>query len=209
MTNYIVNPYLIEEKSMEIIESIMKNPAGFSKIQLPVIKRVIHTTADFEYEQLIKFNGEVISKALKYLKEGCQIYTDTSMIKAGVNKTKLASLNCELCNYVHDDDIKKIAKEQGITRSMAAIEKAYFNKNIKIFAIGNAPTALFKLLELCNQYTKETPIIIGVPVGFVGAAESKQQLANHKHIPYITVEGRKGGSTVTVAIINALLKQIK
>ena len=207
MNNYIVNPQLIEDKSMEIIESIMKNPSGFSSKQLPVIKRVIHTTADFEYEKLIEFNNNAVEKAQLFLQDGCEIYTDTSMIKAGVNKRKLVQLNCELCNYVHDEDIVNIAKQQGITRSMAAIEKAFFNNNIKIFAIGNAPTALFKLLELSKKHHKK-PLIIGVPVGFVGAAESKEMLSHHKHLPYITIRGRKGGSPVAVAIINAILKLI-
>ncbi len=208
MKEYIVKPNLIEDKSMEIIESLMANPNSFTSEQLPVIKRVIHTTADFEYEGLIRFNGEVLKRAVEYLEAGCQIYTDTRMIIAGVNKIKLASLNCELCNYVHDDDIRQAAKEQGITRSMAAIEKAFFNDDIMIFVIGNAPTALYKLLELSQKHEKDLPVIIGVPVGFVGAAESKEELINNKQIPFITIEGRKGGSTVAVAILNAILKMI-
>ncbi|WDV44301.1 precorrin-8X methylmutase [Clostridiaceae bacterium M8S5] len=210
MNNFEVNPHAIESKSMEIIESIMEDVDSFSSEQLSIVKRVIHTTADFEYSKLIKFNGDVIEKCKKALESGCAIYADTHMIKVGINRTNVAKYNCKVCNYVHDEDVKKIAKERNITRSMTAIEKAYHDKNIKIFVIGNAPTALYKLMELIEENHQESvPIIIGVPVGFVGAAESKDELMKRTNISSIVIKGRKGGSTVAVSIINAILKMCK
>ncbi len=208
MEKYIVNPYEIEEKSMEIIESIMDDADKFNSDELKVVKRIIHTTADFEYSKLIKFNNEPIEKCKQLLSSGCKIYADTEMIKVGVNRIKLKELGCEICNYVHDDDVRITAKEKGITRSMASIEKAVLNNDIKIFLIGNAPTALYKLIELFEGANKVPPLIIGVPIGFVGAAESKEELTKRENIPFITIRGRKGGSTVAVSIINAILKMI-
>jgi len=123
------------------------------------------------------------------------------MIKAGLNSERLG---CSIVTYVHDDDVKTQAKKESITRSMAAIEKAV-DENIKIFAIGNAPTALFKIIELIKKDIIHPDLIIGVPVGFVGAAESKEELMT-LDVPWISIKGRKGGSPVAVSIINGLYK---
>jgi precorrin-8X/cobalt-precorrin-8 methylmutase len=205
---YIKKPLKIEEKSFEIIEKEMGNKLDcFTQHQLPIVKRVVHTTADFEYAELIEFSPDAVKIAQKSLIEGKSIYCDTSMIMAGINKRKTSKLGINLLNYVHDDDVRKKAKEKVTTRYMEGIEKAAKDDRIGIFAVGNAPTALFKLKELIDSGLRKPDLIIGVPVGFVGAAESKEILRK-MDVPYITVIGRKGGSTVAAAIVNAVLKMI-
>src|SRR6056297_43996 len=206
--NYIKIPERIEDKSFEIIEEEMGPWRDeFSILEKPIIKRVIHTTADFEYMKLIKFSDGALLKGLELLKKGEKIYCDTSMIVSGINKRKTSKLGIDLINLVHDEEVRKISSEKGTTRSMEAVEKALKVENIKIFVIGNAPTALFKLKELIDNRYEKPGLIVGVPVGFVGAEESKKMLED-LNVPYITVEGRKGGSTVAVAIINGHLKMI-
>lgn len=204
--DYVVDPNGIEEKSMEIIESEM-NPHSFDKAHLAVVKRVIHTTADFEYANLLEFSEDALSKGLEALKAGSSIYADTNMVMSGINKRKLSELGGQVYNYVHDEEVWKEAKERAITRSMVSIEKATTDENTKIYAIGNAPTALFVLMDLIKKGKVNPALVIGVPVGFVGAEESKEQLRK-MNIPYIVVRGRKGGSPVAATIINAMLKLI-
>jgi len=200
--SYVKNPKTIELGSFEIITKELKEKnIDINEAYGPIIKRVIHTTADFEYAKLIKFHAKAVESGIAALQKGGTIYTDTHMIKAGLNSQRLG---CSIVNYVHDDDVKAQAKDESITRSMAAIEKAV-DENIKIFAIGNAPTALFKIIELIKKDIIHPDLIIGVPVGFVGAAESKEELMK-LDVPWISIEGRKGGSPVAVSIINALYK---
>jgi precorrin-8X/cobalt-precorrin-8 methylmutase len=206
MTEYIKNPEKIEENSMAIIESEMKNPGSFTDDELRVVKRVIHTTADFEYEDLVRFYDNPIDSCKEAITTGCKIYTDTTIMKSGINKKNLEKFGCEVVNYVHDEDVWQASKEKNITRSMASIEKAYLKEKVEIYAIGNAPTALYKLFELIDQYGIYPKAIIGAPVGFVGAAESKEMLMKRIDVPYISIKGRKGGSTVSAAIINAIMK---
>ena len=206
--NYEKNPTAIEDKSMEIIENLMKNSQHFSEEERSVIKRMIHTTADFEFEDLIRFYDNPIHKMKTYIGEGCKIYTDTQMIQSGINRHNLNKHGCQLVNYVHDTEVAEKAISQKITRSMAALEKAFDDEVIKIFARGNAPTALFRLLELLEKQPKREIVIMGVPVGFIGAEESKEALAQQTSWPYITIYGRKGGSTVAAAIVNAVLKMM-
>lgn len=203
--DYIKKPMDIENGSMAIIEAEMVNPLRFSEDELKVVKRVIHTTADFEYEELITFSDEVILKLISNINHACKIYADTNMIAVAVNRVLLKKTNMEIVNYVHDEDVAIKAKELGITRSMVAMEKAYLDQSIKVFLIGNAPTALLRLLELMNEEPRGDIVIVGVPVGFVGASESKEALIKSKH-PYISIVGRKGGSPIAAAIMNAVLK---
>jgi precorrin-8X/cobalt-precorrin-8 methylmutase len=200
--SYEKNPETIELGSFEIITKELKEKnIVINEAYGPVIKRVIHTTADFEYGELFKCHPDAIASGIRAIKNGAKIYTDTNMIKAGLNSERLG---CSIINYVHDDDVKTQAKKESITRSMAAIEKAV-DENIKIFAIGNAPTALFKIIELIKKDIIHPDLIIGVPVGFVGAAESKEELMT-LDVPWISIKGRKGGSPVAVSIINGLYK---
>lgn len=206
---YIKIPENIEKRSMEIITEELGNkmdsiPENISA----VIKRVIHTTADFEYADLMKFSLGAVEKGMKALENGYDIYCDTQMIANGLSKKSLEKYGIKAYSLVSDSEVMKIAKERGITRSIVGIEKATEIPNTKIFLIGNAPTALFRLKELLDEGKIEKPaLIVGVPVGFVGAAESKEIFLD-SDIPYITVQGRKGGSTVAVAILHGILYQI-
>lgn len=201
--DYIKNPQEIENRSFEIIGEEM-GEHQFSENELKIIKRIIHTTADFEYQNLTHIHPDAIRNGLEALKSGCDIYADTNMITMGVNKRALEKLGCRIYNLVNDEEVVKTAKEQGITRSMAGIDKAASDQRIKIFAVGNAPTALYRIMELEQQGKVHPMLIIGAPVGFVGAAESKEALLE-SGLVNITTRGRKGGSTIVVSIINALL----
>ena len=202
---YIKVPMDIEKRSFEIIGEEMGNH-DFSDRELNVVKRVIHTTADFEYKDLIRIDEQSIDKALSLLKKGCKIYTDTQMIKSGINKKALEKLGCEIVNYVSTEEAFRIAKEKNITRSMAAIEIA-MNEGIEFFVFGNAPTALYRLIELYREGKAKPKFVIGAPIGFVGASESKEELLK-TDLDNITIRGRKGGSTVSVAIVNALMNMV-
>lgn len=204
--NYQKNPQTIEQDSMAIIEAEAGDKlARFNELEKVIVKRVIHTTADFEYADLIEFHPNAVKVGLSLLKDGQKIYADTSMIKHGIN-CKHKRLGIEIVNYVHDPDVYELALKQGITRSMAAMQKAA-KDSIQLYTIGNAPTAIFQLKALVEAGHAKPALIIGVPVGFVGAAESKALLSD-LDIPYIRINGRKGGSPVAAAIINAMMKLI-
>lgn len=203
--SYIVNPMKIETTSMKIIESEMGDH-NFTSDELKIVKRLIHTTADFEYKDLVEISSGAIDVAKEILKSSPLIYTDTNMALSGINKMALAKLNGKAICYVNLEEVHSEAKEKGITRSMAAVEKAC-SDNVDIFVFGNAPTALFRLKELIKEGKANPKLIVAVPVGFVGAAESKENL-EELNIPYIAIRGRKGGSTVAAAIINALMYMV-
>ena len=205
---YIKNPMMIESKSFEIIQGIIDEIRPDYKfkneIEEKVIKRAIHTTADFEYLDILKISEEAVEKLVNGLKNKATIYTDTNMALSGINKRKLEALGCKYKCFVSDEGVAKLAKEKGITRSMAAVEVASREEGKKIFVLGNAPTALYKVIEMSNNSQLDVEAVVGVPVGFVGAEESKDELAK-TDIPYIISKGRKGGSNLAAAIINAIL----
>lgn len=209
MGGYIKKPEDIEKRSFEIItEELGEKVKKFTEEELPIVKRVIHTTADFEYADLIEFLGNPIGSAKKVLSGGCKIYCDTNMIVNGLSKTILKKFNCVPYTLVSDTEVSKEAKERGVTRSIVGMEHAGKDKETKIFLIGNAPTALYKLKEMIEKNEIEKPaLVVGVPVGFVGASESKDVFKDTK-VPYITINGRKGGSTVAVSILHGILYQI-
>lgn len=209
MNTYIKVPQDIEKRSFEIIgEELGDKINKFDEATLPVIKRVIHTTADFEYADLIEFMNDAINSGKEALKKGCKIYCDTNMIVNGASKMVLSKFNCEAYCLVADSEVVKEAKEKGVTRSIVGMEKAAKDPNTKIFLIGNAPTALYQLKEMIERNEIEKPaLVVGVPVGFVGAAESKEAFKS-LGIPYITINGRKGGSTVAVSILHGILYQM-
>ncbi|WBW96184.1 precorrin-8X methylmutase [Oceanirhabdus sp. W0125-5] len=200
--DYIKKPMGIEVKSFEIIGEEM-GPHSFNDRELTIIKRVIHTTADFEYKDITYIREGSIDAACALLKEGIKIYTDTKMALSGMNKRALKKLGCEVVCYVSDEEVAEEAKRRGITRSMAGVEKAV-EEGIQFFVFGNAPTALFRLKELMLEGKADVKFVIGAPIGFVGAAESKEEI-EEMDIPMITVRGRKGGSTVAASIVNALM----
>lgn len=197
-------PMGIERGSMGIIEDEMKSPESFEQVELSVIKRIIHTTADFEYEEMTKFKNDPIAHFLQGLKEGLPIITDTNMIRAGINKKALSGYDSELICYVSDERVVEKAKETNMTRSRLGIDQAAEDFEEALFVFGNAPTALARTLELCEEKKLKARAIIGVPVGFVGAVESKE-LLHETEIPHITTISRKGGSNVAASIVNAIM----
>ncbi len=203
--NYIKIPMDIEKKSFEIIGQEM-GEYKFSGRELLIIKRVIHTTADFDYKNIVYIRDGAIDGATALLKKGTVIYTDTKMALAGINKKALKDLNCKALCYVSDEKVAEIAKTRHITRSMAAVEKAV-DDGVEFFIFGNAPTALFRLKELIEEGKCNAKFILAAPIGFVGAAESKKEIEK-LDLPMIVVRGRKGGSTVAASILNALMYMI-
>ncbi len=206
MHQYLNDPMKIEKKSFELIAGELPKHSDirFDEKQMLIVQRMIHTTADFEYANLVSFNNNAVERGLNVIQNGCRIYADTKMIEAGVNSRVLSRFGCEIVNYISDDDVKAQAVEKGVTRSTIAMQKACRDNRIRIFVIGNAPTALYALLKNIEDGEASPDLIIGVPVGFVGAAESKEALLQ-TDIPSIVIRGRKGGSTVAVAIVNALM----
>ncbi|WP_026477236.1 precorrin-8X methylmutase [Alkaliphilus transvaalensis] len=204
---YIKEPNQIEKRSFEIITEELGEKT-FPEREGKIIKRIIHTTADFQYADITEIHPNAIPTALETLGKGCKIYTDTKMALSGINKRALAKHQCEVYTLVDDPQVAVEAKERGVTRSMVAMEKAIADEKTKIFVIGNAPTALFMLCKYLDEKKANPALIIGAPVGFVGAAESKEELIK-RSVPYITIRGRKGGSTVAAAIVNALLYMLE
>ena len=198
-----VRPDEIEKRSFGIIESELGH--ALDPILAPVVMRVIHTTADFEYADTLFFSEGVIERAATLLRQGVPIVGDTNMVKAGVDKTRLAAFGGDIYCFIHDDDVAALAKQQGSTRAKAAIDKAAAMGKPLIFAIGNAPTAILRICDLKEAGQLSPELVIGVPVGFVNVVESKEALMR-SGIPNITAQGRKGGSNVAAAICNALLR---
>ena len=201
-----MKPMEIEQRSFEIITELLGDRVLDPENEL-VIKRVIHTTADFDYADNLTFSDHAVRKGIATLKGGCDIVTDTQMAKAGINKTILASLGGEVHCFMSDADVAAEAKERGVTRAIVSMEKAAQLPGKCIFAIGNAPTALIALHGLIEEGKLDPALIIGVPVGFVNVVESKELFLDSP-VPHIIARGRKGGSNVAAAICNALLYQI-
>ena len=201
-----IQPMDIEQRSFEIITELLGQRRLDPENEL-VIKRVIHTTADFEYADSLAFSEHAVQKGLDALRAGCDIVTDTQMAKAGINKTALTRLGGQVHCFISDPDVAREAKDRGITRAAVSMERAARLKKPCIFAIGNAPTALLTLRALLDKGRVSPALIIGVPVGFVNVVEIKEQILT-AGAPYIVARGRKGGSNVAAAICNALLYQI-
>lgn len=198
----------IEKRSFEIISEEL----DFSDVpeeRLPILKRVIHSTADFEFKNTLVFHPAAIKTGINAIRSGKNILTDVEMVKAGINKRLLQKWGGKVICKISDEDVVRLSKDAGKTRAEAAMEKG-ISDNIGIVAIGNAPTALLKVIGLFNNShhglcsTAYDPLVVGVPVGFVDALESKKSLASQK-FPFITNLSRKGGTPVAVAIVNALL----
>lgn len=203
-----IKPMEIETRSFEIITQILGDRVLDPENEL-VIKRAIHTTADFDYADNLVFSEHAVKTGIEALRAGCDIVTDTQMAKAGINKTILASLGGEVHCFMSDADVAAEAKTRGVTRAFVSMEKAARLQKPCIFAIGNAPTALAALEELMEADALHPALIIGVPVGFVNVVESKELILAQHRAPYIIARGRKGGSNVAAAICNALLYQIR
>lgn len=207
--HYIQQPQAIERKSFEIISEIIHETRPAYRFASPlheaIIKRVIHTTADFDWLDILWFAPDALVRLSEALSRPCTLYTDTTMALSGINKNLLATFGGECRCYISDPRVVREAKAQGITRSMAAVDIAVKEEGDNVFVFGNAPTALFRLLEHTDASVSG---VVGVPVGFVGAAESKAALSK-SGLPGIVALGRKGGSNVAAAIVNAILYHLQ
>lgn len=202
--DFIKEPMAIENRSMELIAPHLEG-LDLDERATKLYSRLIHASGDVGYAPITRVHPEAIDRAIEALKAGAHIYTDVEMVRTGINKKKLASFGGEVHCLVADPDVAVRAKELGITRAMVAMRQFGKALNGSIVAIGNAPTALFEVLRLVREEGIRPACIVGIPVGFVGAAESKAALAAHGIVPYITVEGTKGGSPIAAAAINALM----
>lgn len=198
-----MKPMDIEKRSFEIITGLLEGRVLDPENEL-VVKRVIHTTADFDYADNLCFSEHAVTGGIEALRGGCDIVTDTQMARAGINKTVLARLGGQVHCFMSDQDVAEEARDRGVTRAAVSMERAAGLGKPCVFAIGNAPTALLALHELIAAGKAKPALIIGVPVGFVNVVESKERIMT-AGVPYIVARGRKGGSNVAAAICNALL----
>ena len=198
-----VAPADIEARSMEIIAAELGDRT-FPADQLPVIKRVIHTSADFSYADTLTFSPDAVARGVEAMRKGCTIVTDTQMAWSGVNKRVLEGFGGRAVCFMSDPDVAAEAKQRGETRATVSMERAAALEGPLVLVIGNAPTALVRACELLEEGKLRPDLIIGVPVGFVNVVESKELLLT-EDVPYIVARGRKGGSNVAAAICNALL----
>ena len=204
----ICKPQEIEGKSFEIIEEeLIKRGITIPQEEKPVTKRVIHTTADFDYTDTLVYSEHAVEKAKELIKNGADIVTDTNMALAGINKKTLAKYGGKVHCFMADEEVAKIAKERQVTRAAVSMEFASSLNKPLIFAVGNAPTALVKLYEMIKEEKFRPAFIIGVPVGFVNV-EAAKELILTTDVPHIINRGRKGGSNVAAAICNAILYQL-
>ncbi|WP_148932077.1 precorrin-8X methylmutase [Paenibacillus methanolicus] len=197
-----VQPQEIEEKSFEMItEELGTHP--FTEEQYPVVQRVIHASADFELGRSLLFHKDAIRAGIEAIRQGRKVVADVQMVQVGISKPRIEKFGGEVKVYISDPDVMAEAKRLNTTRAIISIRKAIREAEGGIYAIGNAPTALLELIRLVKEGEAKPGLVVGVPVGFVSAAESKEELAK-LDIPYITNLGRKGGSPVAVAAVNAI-----
>ena len=202
--DFIKQPMDIENKSMEIIAPHLAG-LNLNEAETKVYSRMIHASGDVDYAKVIRLHPKAIEATQEALKRGANIFTDVEMVRTGINKKAFGRYGGKIECRVADPEIAEIAKREGITRSMAAMRT--FGKELagSIVAIGNAPTALFEVLRLAQEENILPAVIIGIPVGFVGAADSKKLLAENTLVPYVTVEGTKGGSPIAASVVNAIM----
>ena len=201
-------PEQIEQRSFEIIDGeLKKRGIVLPKEQEMITKRVIHTTADFEYTDTLTFSEGAVGIARELLKKGADIVTDTNMALSGINKRSLAGLGGEVHCYMADETVAKLARERGTTRAAVSMEIAAKIQKPVIFAVGNAPTALIQIYEMMQGSDWRPAVVIGVPVGFVNV-EAAKELILQTDVPFIINRGRKGGSNVAAAICNALIYEL-
>lgn len=202
-----LKPGDIERRSFEIIDAEAPGH-NWPPDQWTVVRRMVHTTGDFEFVHTARFAAGALEQGLAALKAGATIYTDTNMARMGISPARLKPLGCQVRCLMADAKVAATAKAAGTTRAVAAVDAALETDPKAIFAIGNAPTALMRLLDHCESGRANPALVVGMPVGFVNAAESKDRLAA-SNLPYITALGRKGGSALAATVINALLALIE
>ncbi len=198
-----MRPHEIERLSFQIIDS-EAGIHGFPADQWPLVRRVIHTSADFEWQQMIRLHPQAISAGVAAIRRGCAIITDTNMARVGIRQRDLDRFGGSVHCYMTDARVAEKAVGKGITRARAAVDLAASELSEAIYVVGNAPTALLRLIELIDQGKARPALVVGLPVGFVNAAESKALLIECD-VPHITNRGRKGGSNVAAAVVNALI----
>jgi precorrin-8X/cobalt-precorrin-8 methylmutase len=197
-----MKPQEIEDLSFKIIEEEAGNHP-FTRDEWPIVRRMIHTSADFEYIKTVRFHPKAIQAGIKAIKSGCRIFTDTHMAKVGIRKKEIQAFGGEVNCLITDENVAKKAQAEGTTRALAAVDMVGDRINSGIYVVGNAPTALLRLIEVIREKKASPALIIGLPVGFVNAAESKDALIT-LDFPYITNKGRKGGSNIAASVVNAL-----
>lgn len=202
---YEKKPMAIENRSMDIIDSYLRD-VNFSAEELPLVRRMIHTTGDPEYRKIIRIRSDFFSAAKEAIASGAKIYTDTNMVRSGINKKALAKSGCTLITPIAEAEVAEEAEARGTTRSIVALEKA-IERGATAFVFGNAPTALFRLLECIDAKRIAPNFVVATVVGFVGAAESKAAIAAYD-VPHLRTEGTKGGSNVAASVINGLLYEM-
>jgi len=198
-----MKPDEIEALSFKIIDR-EAGPHRFSDEQWPVVRRMIHTSADFEYKDSVRFHPDAVAAGMAAIRGGKSIITDTNMARVGIRQRDLKPFGATLTCYMNASIVHDNATSAGTTRAHAAVDAAISDMAGGIYVIGNAPTALLHLIERIKEKKAQPALIIGLPVGFVNAAESKAELLKQGHPPYITNVGRKGGSNVAAAVVNAL-----
>lgn len=199
-----IKPAEIESRSFAMIESEVPEPRPFQGKEWLVVRRMIHTSADFELLSLVRFHPEAVSSGVEALSKGCLIVTDTEMARVGMTRNRLGRLGCAAECYINIPEVVERAQRDGITRSASAVDYALPRLNGNICVVGNAPTSLLRILYWMKEGRCSPALIVGMPVGFVNAAESKEALVLQKETPYITILGRKGGSSLAAAVVNQL-----
>ncbi|MBW2708414.1 MAG: precorrin-8X methylmutase [Deltaproteobacteria bacterium] len=199
-----VEPGKIESRSFAIIESEVPEPRIVTGNEWRVVRRMIHTTTDFELLSLARFHPDAVRKGMEALMRGCLIVTDTEMARMGITRGRMDRLGCSVECYMGDPEVKEKAQKESTTRASAAVDHALPRLNRAIYVVGNAPTALLRLLEWIEKGQCNPALIVGTPVGFVNASESKVMLMEQTQVPYITIEGRKGGSALAACVVNQL-----
>ena len=202
---YDLQPEQIETRSFEIIEGLV-DLSGFTPAEAALVKRVVHATGDPAFAPLLAWSPGAVGFGVDALRRGAPVVTDVEMVRAGVSKVRAARYGVEVSCFIGDPAVADEARSRGVTRSIAAVEKAVQATPCAVFAFGNAPTALFRLLELVDSGAAKPALIVGVVVGFVGAAESKEALMVRTDVPWVSCRGNKGGSNVAAACVNALFK---
>jgi precorrin-8X/cobalt-precorrin-8 methylmutase len=199
---FTVQPQQIEGRSFEIINEEV-GEHSYTEEQYPIVQRIIHASADFELGKSVLFHKDAVQAGIQAIRNGKKVVADVQMVQSGANKARIEKFGGEIKVYISDPDVVQEAKRLNTTRAIISMRKAIKEADGGIFAIGNAPTALLELIRLIKEGEAKPSLVIGLPVGFVSAAESKEELAK-LDIPFITNIGRKGGSTITVAALNAI-----
>ena len=202
-----MKPHEIEQKSFAIIDG-EAGDHGYPADQWPIVRRMIHTTADFEYIKDTRIHPEAVAAGIDAIRSGRAIFTDTNMARVGIRQHQLEPFGGQVCCLMADEAVARLAAEKGITRAKAAVDAVADRLDNGIYVVGNAPTALLRLIERIRQGQTRPALVVGLPVGFVNAAESKAELLE-LDTPYITNVGRKGGSNVAAAVVNALIIQAR